>query len=154
MQLKQAEWYEPWMTDEEKRIMKKQMAAMRRLFKNANLPESPLISMRAIDIGIQHLLARRLEKALAPTETKMATPNATAPPVPTFALAPLVEQIGKTRERLRKAMRELEDVCARLGAPVEIGLADQMLPIVCKTRDLLNDIPFKNNQITIDCGSQ
>ena len=31
MHLKKAEWCEPWMTDEEKRIMKKQMAAMRKL---------------------------------------------------------------------------------------------------------------------------
>jgi len=43
------------MTDEEKRIMKKQKAAMRRRCKNVPVPQSPCISIRAIDIGIHFL---------------------------------------------------------------------------------------------------
>ena len=81
MHLKKAEWCESWMTDEEKRVMKKQMAALRRLFIKGGVPESPFISMRAIDIGIHHLMVRRLEAKMATT----GTDNATAVPVPAFA---------------------------------------------------------------------
>ena len=65
MHMKKAEWCESWMTDEEKRFMKKQMAAMRRLFIRSGVPESPFISIRAIDIGIHHVMVRRLEEQLA-----------------------------------------------------------------------------------------
>jgi len=77
-------------------------------------------------------------------EAKMGTGNATAVPVPTFAdepavnIAQLVEQIGKTRERLRKAMRELEEVCVRLGKPVNIGFPDEMRSLMLATRHLLD----------------
>ena len=130
MHLKKAEWCEPWMTDEEKRVMKKQMAAMRRLFIKGGVPESPFISMRAIDIGIHHLMVRRLE-------AKLETDNAPADSAPNCAQ--LVEQIGKTRERMRKSMRELEEACARLGKPVQIGIAEQLLPLVRKTKHLLKN---------------
>ena len=76
----------------------------------------------------------------------MGTGNAPAVPVPAFApdepavnIAQLVEQIGRTRERLRKAIRELEDVCAKLGKPVEIGIADKLLPFVREARHLIQN---------------
>ncbi len=146
MHLKKAEWCEPWMTNNEKRIMKRQMAAMRKIFINGGVPESPFISMRAIDIGIHYLMVRRLEQALAvtfaPHETTTAkTENDSAPamPVPAFALPQLVEQIGRTRERLRKSIRELEEACAKLGKPVEIGIADKLLPFVREARHLIQN---------------
>ena len=138
MHLKKAEWCESWMTDEEKRIMKKQMAAMRRLFIKGGIPESPFISMRAIDIGIHHLMVRRLEKTLAPTinEDGETTSDINSA---------LAEQIGKTRERLRKSMRELEEACARLGKPVQIGLADRLLPLVRETQHILHSDIWKQD---------
>ncbi len=135
MRLQETAWREPWMTEEERRIMGYFMVLMRRVFKARGIQDTPLIALRVIDVGIHCLLIRRLELALIPTvkedgEVTLDITGAAA------------DHIGKTRERLRKAIRELEDACARLGSPVDIGIADKLLPFVREARDLIqNGLP-------------
>ena len=49
---------------------------------------------------------------------------------------------------MRKSMRELEEACARLGKPVQIGIADELLPLVRQTQHLLHS-PSQNSETTI-----
>ncbi len=131
MGLQERLWREAWMTPDEAAAMKRLMAALRRLLKTRGVQESPLLHLRMIDVGIHHLLARRLELGLMPREDADGT-------VALEVSGTLADQIGKTRERLRKAIRELEDACARLGTPIDVGIADQLLPLVRETQDLLH----------------
>lgn len=131
MKLSEAARSERWMTKEERAVMKRFVAAVRRMFVERGVRESPLLALRVSDVGVHWLLNRRLEQSLLPDDAMDG-----APPELSGALA---EQIGKARERTRKAIRDLEDACARLGAPIDVGVADKMLPLVRKTRDLLHD---------------
>ncbi|HDP35544.1 MAG TPA: hypothetical protein ENN29_10595 [Candidatus Hydrogenedentes bacterium] len=143
MRLQENYWREPWMTEEEYLYMKRLLASLRRLFKTSGVRESPLVCLRAVDVGVHCLLARRLEQGLTPA----AKENGEAVLDVSGALA---DHIGKTRERLRKAIRELEDACTRLGAPLDTGLAEQMLPLVRKTQDLLHGVSISDEQTTIN----
>ena len=134
MRLHESCWREDWMTREEHQVMRKFMATIRRFFKARGLQETPLLAMRVIDVGVHVLLARRLELALTPTENESGE-------VVLDITGPMADHIGKTRERLRKSIRELEDACARLGVPVDVGIADQLLPLVRETQDLLHNTP-------------
>ena len=131
MRLHETCWRETWMTEEERQIMRRFMAAIRRLFKVKGVRETPLLALRVIDVGIHCLLTRRLELVLMPCvkDTGEVTLDISGPQA---------DHIGKTRERLRKAIRELEDACARLGSPIDVGLADRLLPLVRETQDLLH----------------
>ena len=131
MRLQERDWRVAWMTDEERLAMKRFMASVRRLFKARNVQESPLLTLRVVDVGVHYLLARRLETALSP---RVDDEGAAVLEIS----GALADQIGKTRERLRKAIRELEDACARLGAPVDVGIADEVAPMARATRDLLH----------------
>lgn len=134
MRLHESCWRENWMTREEHQVMRKFMTTIRRFFKARGVQETPLLAMRVIDVGVHVLLARRLELALTPTENESGE-------VVLDITGPMADHIGKTRERLRKSIRELEDACARLGVPVDVGIADQLLPLVRETQDLLHNTP-------------
>lgn len=136
MRLHETCWRETWMTEEERKLMRSLMAAIRRLFKEKGVQETPLLAMRVIDLGIHFLLSRRLELVLTPgvKDTGEVTLDISGPQA---------DHIGKTRERLRKAIRELEDACSRLGSPIDIGLADKLLPLVLETQELLHGSYFE-----------
>ena len=123
---------EPWMTLGERRRTRKFIAALKRLFSGCGVEETPLLVLRVEDVAIHYLLVRRIEEGLAP-----ASDNAEG--AVSGCSGALADQIGKSRERLRKAIRELEDACARLGRPIDVGIADQLLPLVRQTGDLLHN---------------
>ena len=52
---------------------------------------------------------------------------------------PLLDALGKAWERVRKAMRELGDTCAKMGTPIDIGLADIIKPVLQKAEGVLDD---------------
>lgn len=142
MRLHESCWREAWMTEDERRIMRQFMAAIRRFFKARGVQETPLLALRVIDLGIHGLLVRRLESALSPTIEENGEVTMTVS-------GPTADHIGKARERLRKSIRELEDACARLGSPVDVGLADELLPLVRKTKALLHKRPPEQPHSTI-----
>lgn len=130
MRVQDVERGEIWMTAGERTHLRKFVKAVRGLLARCGVEESPLLALRVADVSVHLVLVRRQERALMPD----GDGNRAAAPELTGTLA---EQIGKSRERLRRAVRELEDACARLGKPVEAGLAAEMLPLVRKTQDLL-----------------
>ena len=135
MRIRDIERGETWMTDAEHLFLRKFVKSMCVLFNGQGVQESPLLALRLADVAVHLLLARRQEMAL----TVAADGEGAAVPGITGALA---DQVSKGRERLRKAVRELEDACARLGKPLDTGLAEEMLPLVRKTRNILqNTVP-------------
>ena len=49
-----------------------------------------------------------------------------------------VETLLKTLEKWRKAMNELEDVCAKAGTPIDVGVADKMKPLLRETQGVMD----------------
>lgn len=126
---------ESWLTREERIYIRKFLVAVQQLFLAKGVQDSPLLILRVGDVATHLLLVRRQELALVQTDESKAMDAAALN-------GPLAEQIGKSRERLRKAIKELEEACARLGTPVDTGIAGEMLPLVRQTADLLqNDAP-------------
>lgn len=122
--LKQGEW---WMDEGERRQAREFINRMMKLFQGAGVLETPLLALRVQDLLVHWILAQRLERALllSPEETPAEK-----------ALAAAADAIGKNRERIRKAMKELEEYCQKAGTPIDRGIADEMKPILEKTRDL------------------
>lgn len=139
MELRDITHGEPWMTKAEKLINKKIVSALGRLLAANGVQESPLVWMRVADVSVHWLLLKRQENCLAPGEDGI---------LPELG-GSLADQIGKSRERVRKAIRELEEACTRLGKPIGEGLAEQMLPVVKKTQDLLhNDLSLADKTLS------
>ena len=134
---------ERWMTEEELRLIRRYVLCMKNFLIAWGVEESPLLCFRVGDLGLQWLIVRRLENGLAQQENCEKTEL----PLATTALA---DHIGKGRERLRKAIRELEDTCARLGTPLDTGLADQLAPLMRETRALLHDPAFSPEALDSD----
>ena len=51
----------------------------------------------------------------------------------------LTEALGKTQERWRKAMKDVEDYLEKTGSPTDIALSDLMKPILKKADGVLED---------------
>ena len=107
---------EPWMTPEERDLNRNFNQATTELLAARGVPVTPLIMLRVNDVIATWLLARRLESALAPKPGKPA-------PCPTPAQA---GAIGKCRDRLRRAMKDLEACCARDAVPTGPDLPERM----------------------------
>ena len=120
----------PWLTREERIYIRKFLGAIQQLFISSGVKDTPLLALRVVDVAVHLLLSRRQERALIPEEKCDGTPELSGA---------LADQIGKGRERLRKAIKELEEACARLGSPVDTGIAGQLLPLVRQTSDLLQN---------------
>lgn len=114
---------ETWMTPEEAELNAGFIQGIGKLLQARGVAENPLLVLRVNDVVISWLLTRRLEEALS-EEAPEATPNATQT---TPARA---DAIGKSRERLRKSIKDLEDYCARAGTPIDTGIADVMKPVI------------------------
>ena len=102
---------QPWMTPQERDLNHEFIQSTTELLATRGVPETPLILLRVNDVIATWLLARRLESALAPKPGEPA-------PCPTPAQA---GAIGKCRDRLRRAIKELEACCARDAAPISQG---------------------------------
>jgi hypothetical protein len=109
---------EPWMTPQERNINHHLIGALAQFLADAGVPETALIALRVNDLAVTWLLARRLESALAPAEGESAS-------CPTPAQA---NAIGRCRDRLRRAIKELEACCPRNTTPARQGpgLIEQM----------------------------
>lgn len=115
--------------------------ALEALLIERGVPLTPLILVRLEDLATAWLIARRLEDALwhrgvfcaAPPKRRQDTDDAAQ------AVSPLVEQSGKARERVRKAMKDLEEACEKLGTPIDQGLADAVRPLLRAADGVLAD---------------
>jgi hypothetical protein len=128
-----------WMSAAEKQAARRFILAIQKLFERAGVIETPLLALRVQELMIAAVLAHRLENRFfeaAIMESCAEDEAAALPPIEAKALAAAVDAAGKNRERIRKAMKELEDYCQKAGTPVDQGIADEMKPILEKTRDL------------------
>ena len=99
---------EPWMDPEEHESAAELVRSIQQSFIDRQIPETPFLVLRVQDFLLHHTLCRRLERSLIPDP-------AAVPPV--TVLPSLAEHIGKARDRMRKALKELEDAAAKLAPP-------------------------------------
>lgn len=111
---------EAWMSGDEAELNRQFVLGVGKLLRDRGVVENPLLVLRVNDVVVSWLLARRMEAGLGAGEEGES-------PRTTSAQA---EAIGKSRERLRKAIKELEEYCARAGTPIDTGLADLMKPVI------------------------
>ena len=111
---------ETWMSAEEAELNRQFMQGMEKVLKDRDVAENPLLVLRINDIVVSWLLARRMEESLGPDDQGQTTRTSAAQ----------ADAIGKSRERLRKAIKELEEYCDRAGTPIDTGLADLMKPVI------------------------
>lgn len=111
---------ETWMSTEEAELNRQFVQGMGKVLKDRDVAENPLLVLRINDIVVSWLLARRMEESLGPDDQGQAVRTSAAQ----------ADAIGKSRERLRKAIKELEEYCDRAGTPIDTGLADLMKPVI------------------------
>lgn len=111
---------ETWMSADEAALTRHFVEGVEGMLKDRGVTENPLLVLRLSDIVVSWLLSRRLEDGLGGGAADEA-------PRTTSAQA---EAVGKSRERLRKAIKELEEYCERAGTPIDTGLADRMKPVI------------------------
>ena len=93
---------EPWMGPEERQTAAKLIQSFQRVFTERQIPENPFLVLRVEDVLLHHTLCRRLERNITPGSDAV-TPA-------------LAGQIGKARDRRRKALKELEDTANKLAS--------------------------------------
>lgn len=120
MKLKTLVQGENWMSGEERELNGTFVRGAAKLLRSRGVAENPLLVLRVNDVVVSWLLTRRLEEGLGHDDT--------GAPVPTTPAQ--ADSIGKSRERLRKSIKDLEDYCARAGTPIDTGLADLMKPVI------------------------
>jgi hypothetical protein len=129
-----------WMTPEEAACFRKITRDLNEIAYNHCVRESTLLHLAIDDVAITFLLVRRAEERLAesnPDAKPSTTTKTSAQKHPTFST---LEAIVKLRERLRKATREFEDYCRRVGVDKDIGLPDAMQPVLSQIGDTLERI--------------
>ena len=133
---------EPWMDPEERQTAAELVQAIQQSLTDRQIPETPFLVLRVQDYLLHHTLCRRLERSLTPD------PGAT-PPV--TVLPSLAEHIGKSRDRLRKSLKDLDDAASKLAQqppppppPARpFNLPDFYKPILEEVGvDLINDPDF------------
>ena len=159
------------MTKQERAITIAFVEGIKETLANSGAVANPLLEFRLKDILISQLLARRLEQELirkeyggefnggfqekqepqeednakdAKTHAPANAPKKETPKRP--SLITLIEAIGKARERARKAIKELEEHCAKRETPINIGLADYMKPLIEKAGGILDELDTGQEQ--------
>lgn len=102
------------------------VAEMSQLLAACAVVPTPTIVLRVHDVATTLTIALALEDPLLEG-------LAAGQEMPSSAL----ESAAKARERWRKAMKELEDSCARAGSPIDQGLPDEVRPLLRKAEGVL-----------------
>ena len=111
---------EVWMSDGEAELSRDLVRGLGKLLRARGVAENPLLVLRVNDVVVSWLLARRMEESLGcdgAGESARTTPAQ-------------ADAVGKSRERLRKSIKDLEEYCVRAGTPIDTGLADLMKPVI------------------------
>ncbi len=106
---------EAWMDPEECQAAAEIVRSLRQSFADRQIPETTFLILRVQDYLVHHTLCRRLDRSLMPDPGhSRENGNPAAPAIPDPKLA---EQIGKSRDRLRRTLKELEDTVNKLAPP-------------------------------------
>ena len=92
------------------------------------------VALRVVEVLSATLTARALEQAVYTKGVVQQEENDADP-----KLHPFLEAMAKAMERRRKALSELEDSCARVGKPIEAGLAETLRPLLKRADGVLED---------------
>jgi hypothetical protein len=111
---------------------------------------TPTLIMRIEDVVHSHILVGRLEMDIwqkgvvftppVPEEDEQNTTSRRRTASQKEYINPAVEALGKARERLRKAMKELEDNCGTVAAPTQRNLAEEVLPLLKKGEGVMAEV--------------
>ena len=115
---------EAWMSEDETTLNRQFVRGVKKLLRERGVAKNPLLVLRVNDVVVSWLLVRRMEANLGedPSDISGLESTQTTPAQ--------ADAIGKSRERLRKSIKDLEDYCARAGSPIDTGLADVMKPVI------------------------
>ena len=130
---------EAWMDDIERMLVKRLVQAFRKMFRGEQVPETPMVALRVQDVTVSFIRVQRAETRLAEIEARkqermMLSEGKTKTD---SGLGAAIEAAGKARERLRKALKELEDCRGQGGRDAGKGLADAVLPLMKAARGFL-----------------
>lgn len=123
-----------WMTEDERKTAIELAKDFEDMFNERGIAPTPFANLRAAEIILLETHARRIEArlkdfpAIVSENTKRGA-----------TLEELIECAGKARERVRKAVKELEEYCANAGTPIDKGLAGTMRPILKKAEGIFDD---------------
>ena len=106
------------------------------LLKQRGVEVTPIVETRAKDMATWWWLAQHYEAVLRDSESGTSSAGAGQTG---WKPHPSVDALAKTWERLRRAMKELEDMCGQESATPRGGLASRMKPIIEKTQGVLED---------------
>jgi hypothetical protein len=126
-----------WMTEEDRKWIRRFAQALRTQCERANVRQSPMLVLRAEDVAHSAIQIHLLERRFKALMTMEADEDKRA-----RALGTHVDAIGKARERLRKAIKELEEYLAKAGAPDPntVPFADRMRPIMHKAEGVIEEL--------------
>ena len=125
------------------------LAGMEAFLREHRVVLTPLVVLRVDDVLMCYLIVRHLERVLhreGVVREEILHESGEAPAgsskrvvVAVAAMNPALEQAAKGRERMRKAMKELEDACAKAGTPVTGGIADRVKPLMEMAEGVFED---------------
>ncbi len=138
---------ESWMNESENEIGRRLVIAFQGLQRKWGLRDTPFLALRVRDLKYETLLLHRLVRELDAAESEPAAQkpgeaNAAAkseaekPSGKSGAekrlkiMLPVIEAMGKTMERIRKVLAELEEHFERSGNSLPASLADTFKPII------------------------
>jgi hypothetical protein len=118
-----------WMTPEEQTLLKCLLEETLHDFAKRGVAPTAFLLMRLDTILTGYIVSRRLEQHLAaPADPSTASKTEPA----------LIETITKNHERLRRAMKDIDQTIAK-NAPAHFGLADYMKPLIERADGVLEE---------------
>ena len=121
---------EDWMTTDERSLARRFAGEVKRLLEQSDVRPGPLLALRVNDVVNSYILVRRAEQAALMPEAV----NADAVPAKGS-----FDDIGKARDRLRKAMQELDGALPAQERPQEVAdLASFLRPIYAKANGIVD----------------
>lgn len=98
-----------------------------RMLRKSGAQESPLTILCVDDLASSYEVVRAAEEALASAGEAQDVAG----------LVRLLDAVGKARERMRKAMKEMRDICAQYGTPVGRSLPETLMPLIESGRGVI-----------------
>jgi hypothetical protein len=105
----------------------------------------PTVEVRIADVTTWWRVVRDFEKTVQKDGVTLARKplpagsGDKATPPADWKPHPAVEAMAKAWERLRRAVKELEDMCGQTVAPAPTDLGSEMKPLIEQTRGVLED---------------
>lgn len=132
--LKSLVFEKDWLEKYEKPLAKALVEAVQREVKRRGVEETLGLVLRADCVLVSYLMVRRVEWTL---RSPQQDPDDGGSSRRKDSEGAQIEALGRAHERLRRAMKDLEEYCAKVGTPIDIGLADLMKPILRKGEGVL-----------------